>query len=266
MSDAPPALKRRVRDFWERNPCGSTLTDSSPGTAQFYADVERRRDRAEPFIPAYADFDGSTGKRVLEIGVGLGTDFVRFARAGAQVTGVDLTPRSIELVQRRLELEGLDGEVLVADGERLPFPDGSFDHVYSWGVLHHTPDTEQAVREAMRVTRPGGTLCVMLYGRRSWAALGAWIRHGLFRGRPFKTISEVLAKEMESEGTKGYTQRELRHMFGALEELEVQSVVTPYDRRYFGPLTGIAGNRFGWFRVIRGRRPEEGKAGGPERK
>lgn len=255
------AAKRRIRDFWQRDPCGSTLTEAPPGTPKFYADVEHRRYAAEPFIAEYADFNGSLGKSVLEIGVGLGTDFVQFARAGARVTGVDLTPRSVELVQKRLELEGLHGDVLVADAESLPFADASFDRVYSWGVLHHTPNTERAVSEAMRVARPGGELCVMLYGRRSWAAAGAWVREAVLGGRPFKTISQVLAERVESEGTKAYTQRELHDMFEGLEGLRIESVVTVYDRRYAGPLTALTGDRFGWFRVIRGRRPDAGDVG-----
>lgn len=257
MSEGPSDVKRRVRDFWQREPCGSTLTDLEPGSPEFFAEAERARYSAEPFIPEYADFAGAAGKSILEIGVGLGTDFIGFARAGARMTGIDLTPRAVELVRRRLQIEELEAEVLVADAERLPFADGSFDRVYSWGVLHHTPDTSTAVREAIRVTRPGGELCVMLYGRRSWAAAGAWVRSALLRGRPLKSISQVLAESIESEGTKGYTQRQLREMFGGLEDLRVESVVTMYDKRYFGPLTTITGNRFGWFRVIRGRRRRE---------
>lgn len=250
-------MKRRVRDFWQRAPCGSTLTSLEPGTPEFFVEVERARYSAEPFIPKYADFPGAAGKTVLEIGVGLGTDFISFARAGARMTGIDITPRAVELVCRRLQLEGLEARVLVADAERLPFADGSFDRVYSWGVLHHTPNTAAAVREAVRVTRPGGELCMMLYGRRSWAAAGAWLRSALRQRRPFRSISQVLADSVESEGTKGYTQRELHEMFRELQDLRVESVVTVYDKRYFGPLTAITGNRFGWFRVIRGRRPEE---------
>jgi ubiquinone/menaquinone biosynthesis C-methylase UbiE len=246
-----------VRDFWQREPCGSTLTYLEPGSPEFFGEAERARYSAEPFIPEYADFAGAADESVLEIGVGLGTDFIRFARAGARMTGIDITPRAVELVRRRLEIERLEAQVLVADAERLPFADGSFDRVYSWGVLHHTPDTAAAVREAIRVTRPGGELCMMLYGRRSWAAAGAWLRSALWQRRPFKSISRVLAENIESEGTKGYTQKELYEMFRGLEDLRVESVVTVYDKRYFGPLTAITGNRFGWFRVIRGRRPAE---------
>jgi SAM-dependent methyltransferase len=247
-------LKAAVRDFWEARPCGSSHATAPEGTGEYFAQVERRRYELEPFIPRFADFAAADGRRVLEIGVGLGTDLVRFARAGARVTGVDLTEHSIELARRRLALEGHAGELLRADAERLPFADGSFDVVYSWGALHHTPDTSRAVQEAVRVLAPGGRLCAMLYGRRSWVGLGVWARHALLRGRPRRTVADVLAHHMESPGTKAYTRRELRTLFAGLDDVTIEHVGTPYDRRVAGPLAAATGRWMGWFMVIRGRR------------
>ena len=194
-----------MRDFWEEEPCGSEHAGAPEGSPEFFAEVERTRNELDPYITRFADFEGAKGKRFLEIGVGLGTDFIRFVRAGAIATGVDLTEHAVQLVRRRLELEGLQGEVVVADAETLPFEDGSFDRIYSWGVLHHTPDTGRAVREAIRVTKPGGQVCVMLYARHSWVAYGMWVRHALLAGKPFRSLAAVLSAHMESEGTKGYT-------------------------------------------------------------
>lgn len=253
-STGPVEQKERVRSFWESEPCGWAHADAPEGTKEFFDQVERKREELEPYIARFADFAGARGKRLLEIGVGLGTDFVRFARAGADATGVDLTERAVELVRRRLELEGLSGEVLVADAERLPFADESFDRVYSWGVLHHTPDTARAVGEAIRVLRPGGTLCVMLYARRSWVAFGFWVRHALLAGRPWRSVGHVLAAHMESEGTKAFTKRELRAMFRGLDELRIDKVLTPYDRQIAGPLARLTGRSFGWNLVVSGRK------------
>ena len=255
MSASDEALKQDVRTFWEREPCGSSLAEAAEGTPDFFAEVERSRADLEPFIADYADFEGTAGSRMLEIGVGLGTDLVRFARAGARVTGVDLTEHSVRLVRRRLELEGLEGDVRVADAEALPFEDGAFDKVYSWGVLHHTPDSGRAILEALRVLRPGGEVCIMLYARRSWVAWGMWVRHGPLSGRPFRGVSDVLAHHMESQGTKAYTVRELRLAFAPLEDLRVEHVGTPYDRRFSGPLAALTGRLLGWFLVVRGRKP-----------
>ncbi len=95
----------------------------------------------------------------------------------------------------------------------------------------------------------------MLYARRSWVAWGMWARHGPLAGKPLRSVSDVLAHHMESEGTKGYTVRELRRAFAGLEELRVEHVGTPYDRRFAGPLAGLTGRWLGWFLVVRGRKP-----------
>ena len=251
---APEETKSRVRAFWEDEPCGSVHGSAPEGTKKYFDEIERRRYELEPFIAEMADFAGSKGKSVLEIGVGLGTDFVQFARAGAKVTGIDLTEHGVELVRRRLALEGLEGDVRVADAESLPFEDESFDKVYSWGVLHHTPATEQAVREALRVLRPGGEACVMLYSRHSWVAYKLWVRFALLERRPTRSLADVLAHHMESEGTRGFTKDDLHKMFEGLEERRIEKVATPYDRRWLGPVAGMTGRWLGWFHVIRGRK------------
>ena len=246
--------KAHVRQFWDAEPCGDKHAQAGQGTPEYFAEVDRARDRLEPFIARYADFAGTAGQRVLEIGVGLGTDFARFARAGADVTGVDLTERGVALTRRRLELEGLSGQVEVADAEDLPFPDASFDVVYSWGVIHHTSDPPRAAAEAVRVLKPGGRLCAMLYARRSWFAWGVWARHALVRGRPFRSVSSVLSAHLESPGTRAYTPQELSDMFGSLDRVRIDRVGTPYDRRVAGPLARATGARLGWFLVVRGVR------------
>jgi ubiquinone/menaquinone biosynthesis C-methylase UbiE len=256
MAIAAQQEKARVQAFWEAEPCGVAHGDAPEGTPEFFAQVERKRLELEPFIARYADFPMTRGQRVLEVGVGAGTDFVRFVRAGAQATGVDLTDHAIQLVRQRLDNEGLQAQLQQADAEALPFEDGAFDRVYSWGVLHHTPDTTRAVREALRVLAPGGRICVMLYARHSWVAYGLWAKHGLLKARPTRSLADVLAHHMESEGTKGFTARELRAMFAGLEDLRIEKVSTPYDRAWAGPLAALTGNHLGWFAVTRGRKPE----------
>jgi SAM-dependent methyltransferase len=216
--------------------------------------VERERYRLEPFIPEFAQFERWHGRDVLEIGVGLGTDFARFVRAGARATGLDLTQAAVDAVRRRLELEGLSAEVLMADAEALPFEDASFDLVWSYGVLHHTPDPRSALDGIHRVLRPGGEARVMLYSRHSWLAFGAWVRWGLLRGKPWLSISRVLAENLESPGTKAYTEPEIRELFSDFAAVDVQRYVTPYDRRVAGPLADLAGRSFGWFFAITARR------------
>jgi ubiquinone/menaquinone biosynthesis C-methylase UbiE len=254
LAPAPVEQKDRVKSFWEEEPCGVVHAEAPEGTREFFAQIERTRNELEPFIPEFADFAGAEGKVVLEIGVGAGTDFIRFVRAGAVATGVDLTEHAVELVRRRVELEGFRAELLTADAEALPFEDATFDRVYSWGVLHHTPDTERSVQEAIRVLRPGGDICVMLYARHSWVAYGLWVRHALLAGKPRRSLADVLSTHMESEGTKGFTKSELREIFAGLQDLRIDKIGTAYDRQISRGLSRLTGDRFGWFLVARGRK------------
>jgi SAM-dependent methyltransferase len=121
-------------------------------------------------------------------------------------------------------------------------------------VLHHSPDTRRTVREAIRVLRPGGRMCVMLYARHSWVTYGMWVRHALLAGRPWRSLADVLGAHMESPGTTGYTAGELRAVFAGLEDVRIDQVSTSYDRQMVGPLARVTGDRLGWNLVVRGRR------------
>ncbi len=250
-------VKSQVRSFWNRTPCGSWDATAPEGTREYYEQIEARRYELEPFIRRYADFESTRGLSVLEIGVGLGTDHAQFARAGAELNGVDLTERSIELTAARFRLEGLESSLQVADAESLPFADATFDVVYSWGVLHHSPDTRHAIAEAVRVLRPGGRICVMVYSRHAWVPYGLWVRHGPLSRRPFRSLRDVLFNHMESLGTKGYTKGELRRMLRAagIVRPQIDKVATPYDIEYAGGVARMTGRQLGFFMVARGVRP-----------
>jgi SAM-dependent methyltransferase len=244
------AQKQLVREYWEEQPCGSDAARSEYGSASFFDEIEAHRYRTEPFILGFANFACWRGKRVLEIGTGSATDFVNFARAGAIATGIDLTAAAVDLARQRLALEDLAGEVRVADAEKLPFADASFDLVYSWGVLHHTPDTPAALAEVRRVLAPGGVARIMLYGRYSWTSLRIWIQHALLKGRPFRSFTDVWANDMESVGTKAYKLAEVRELFADFDDVAIRRFRTPYDDRGFGPLARLTGDRFGCFVAI----------------
>lgn len=251
MSVSDGTTKELVREYWEANPCGSADGDGAPtGTHAYFTAVEEHRWQAEPFIPAFAQFWRWSGRRILELGIGQGTDFIQFVRAGSHCTGVDLTQAAIDLVSQRLTHERLTAELVLADAEALPFADATFDLVYSWGVLHHTPDTARAVSEARRVLEPGGEARIMLYNRRSWTALWCWIRYAVLGGHPLQSFTDVIAEHMESPGTKAYTLTELRTLFANWSEVHVTRWLTPYDCRVVPPLVRALGNRFGWFTGI----------------
>lgn len=256
-------LKEAVRRFWDERPCGTgDVAGVAEGSAEFFDALDARRYLLEGFIERYARFADQAGRRVLEIGCGAGGDLLRFARAGARVTGVDLSPHSIALARRRFELVGLPADLRVADAEALPFPDGRFDLVYSWGVLHHTPDTPCALAEAARVLAPGGRACIMLYHRHSLFALQAWLRYAFGRGHPGRSVADVLAAHVESPGTKAYTRKEAARLLVAagFAKPVVEPVLTPWDcrigRRRFLPgwCRRILPEGLGWFLVLRAER------------
>src|SRR5438045_2539951 len=140
--------KHRAREQWREDPAGAVYGSKHEfGTREFFDEVERHRyQEYAPWMPEVMGFNDFAGQQLLEVGCGMGTDLLQFARGGAKVTGVDLTPRSIEISRHHLSLDGQTGQFAIADCERVPFEDGSFDVAYSNGVLHHTADTAGAVR------------------------------------------------------------------------------------------------------------------------
>ena len=225
--------KQRAREQWSKDPAGAVYgKQHEVGTREFFDEVERHRyQEYAPWMPEVMGFDQFAGKRLLEVGCGMGTDLLQFARSGAKVTGVDLTPRSIEISRRHLSLYGERGDFANADCERLPFADESFDVVYSNGVLHHTPDTAGAVREIHRVLRPGGLARVMLYDRGSWAYWSQVIlRYGILRAEFLRGNSpaDIMSKYVEfNQGggrplVRAYSRREARELFSMFRQVKLQ--------------------------------------------
>ncbi len=225
--------KRRAREQWGQDPCGAVHgREHEFGTREFFDAVERHRyTEYAPWMPSVMGFNDFAGARLLEVGCGMGSDLLQFARGGAKCTGVDLTPRSVEISRHRFEVYGERGNFLLSDGERLPFKDESFDVVYSNGVLHHTPDTAGAVREVHRVLKPGGTAKVMLYHKNSLAYWGEIIlRHGVVGGELVRghTPEEIMSRRVEySEHdarplVKVYTQKQSRKLFEMFTEVKTE--------------------------------------------
>jgi SAM-dependent methyltransferase len=236
--DGAGALKSAVGEFWEQASCGEVYAEGGSERERFEAQA-RSRYAMEPFIFPFARFAEGAGKDVLEIGVGMGADHVEWAKAGPRsLTGVDLTRRAVELTTARLALYGLASEVRTADAEHLPVPDASFDLVYSWGVLHHTPDTPRAIREVWRVLRPGGTARVMVYNRHSLVGYMLWARYALLRGRPLTGLDRVYAEHLESPGTKAYTPAGVRRLFQGFSRVTTSVELSNGDL-----LEGEAGQR-----------------------
>ena len=235
--DAPRGDLQQVRDFWEATPCGEVYARGQSPRERLEAQA-RARYALEPYIRGFARFEDGRGKDVLELGVGMGADHLEWAQASPRsLTGVDLTGQAIAFTRERLGLYGLPSRLLVTDAEHLPFLDASFDLVYSWGVIHHSPDTPAAVREIARVLRPGGQARVMIYQRRSLVGLMLWLRYGLL-ARPARSLDEIYAEHLESPGTKAYSLAQAHEMFAGFSDVRVTSELGPGDL-----LLGAAGQR-----------------------
>ncbi|MGH9522404.1 MAG: class I SAM-dependent methyltransferase [Terriglobales bacterium] len=214
MSDDNAQLKGRIKEHWEGEVCGSRYGSDYEGDRRRYFDeIERTRYEQDYMLRDFAKFETARGKKVLEVGLGTGTDFIQWARNGAEAYGRDLTQASVKLVTERLSLEGLHADVAQGDAEALQFPDNFFDVFYSWGVLMATPNTEKAIAEAHRVLKPGGSFKIMLYHSRAVATFLVWMVTGPMR---FRWISPRAAyfENVESPGMKVYSVEEARAMVG----------------------------------------------------
>lgn len=260
ISDIASTAKARAVEQWTADPAGAHLAAGhAQETVEFYREAERGRYELYPWLRGYLTPKHWKGRRTLEIGVGLGTDHLSLYRAGASLVGVDLTPASVEHTQRRFAFEGAVSDLCVADAERLPFPDGSFDGVYSFGVLHHAPNMRLAVAEIHRVLRPGGLAVVGLYNRHSY--FHAWRLLRYFGSGEWRR-SRVEAMRANFEHGAGSplvilsSRREVQTMFGAFTSVvlsarhlptnRLRAAVRPAADRALGPIE----RRVGWYWMV----------------
>jgi SAM-dependent methyltransferase len=161
-----------VRDYWNRRPCNIRHSQAEIGSKEYFDQVEARKYMVEPHILAFADFARWEGKRVLEIGCGLGTDATNFARAGADYTGLELSSASLELTKKRFAIFGLNGTFYLGNAEELNdiIPSQKFDLIYSFGVIHHTPNPDRVIEAAKNYLHAGSEFRLMLYAKHSWKA------------------------------------------------------------------------------------------------
>ena len=161
-------IEDKIRRYWNTQPCNVKHGQSDIGTPEFFREVSERRYRVEPHIAEFAGFHLWAGKRVLEIGCGIGSDAEEFAKAGAEYVGIDLSEQSIALSQNRFKVLELEGEFYVKDASKTFADLGQFDLVYSYGVIHHFPGIDIIIDNVKEVLVPGGEFRFMVYARNSW--------------------------------------------------------------------------------------------------
>ncbi len=218
-----------VRAYWERHIHDLQITSHPAGSRGFFADLAEYHFEKLHHLLRLVPFEAFKGRRVLEVGCGTGVDLARFARGGAIVTGVDLTLSAIELARANFSQQGLAGEFHVADGERLPFADDTFDLVYAHGVVQYTPDPARLVSELRRVLKPGGEAIVQVYNRVSWLNL----------------LSKVMKVGLEHEDAPvllKFSMSEFRRLLVAFSDVRIVPERFPVHSRLHGGWKGAVYN------------------------
>ncbi len=205
---ASSALSAEVRQYWNAHIHDLAIATQPVGSAAFFRELADYRYDKLHYLPQVVDFTAYKGKQLLEVGCGVGLDLVRFARAGAIVTGVDLAEVSIDLARRNFAQEELAADLRIMDGENLQFEDASFDVAYAHGVLQYTADAQKMINELHRVLRPGGEAIMMVYNKVSWLNL----------------LSKVMKVELEHEDApmlQLYSIKQFRAMLKPFSEVRI---------------------------------------------
>jgi SAM-dependent methyltransferase len=219
-----------IQRYWNERIHDLEMTEHPVGTREFFDDLEDYRFDKLHYLPQLVDFAAYRGRALLEVGCGIGTDLLRFARNGALVTGVDLSSTAIELARRNFELHGATAvDLRVANGEALPFETGSFDVVYGHGVVQYTSDARRLIGECHRVLKPGGEAIFMVYNRISW----------------LNALSKLMKVQLEHEDapvlTK-YSAGEFRQLLAPFAEVRLVPERFPVKSRLHKGWKGVAFN------------------------
>ena len=227
-----------VKEFWNSESCGEryAIGDSA---ADFYTSETHQRYILEPYIKDFAKFDEFFNIDVLEIGVGMGSDHSQIAQSQpASLTGIDLTERAVSHTKKRFDALNLVSNLKTDNAENLSFKNESFDAVYSWGVLHHSPNTQKCFDELWRVLKPNGSAKVMVYYKYSPIGWMLWLRYGLFKLKPLTSLEDIYSKYLESPGTKAYSISEAKALCEKFSSTEYKIQLCHGDL-----LLGDVGNR-----------------------
>lgn len=208
---------QQVKDYWDRRPCNLLHSPKSVGTKEYFDEVEARKYFVESHIPRFAQFEKYRNKKVLEIGCGIGTDTISFARYGASVTAIDLSEKSLAIARERARVYGLEDRICfhLGSAEELSaiVPIEPYDLIYSFGVIHHTPHPDRVLQQIQHYSRKGTKIKIMVYHRRSWKVFSVLMSYG--KGQ-FWRLAEVIARHSEAQTgcpiTYTYTQQEARDL------------------------------------------------------
>jgi len=257
--NSDPALNA-VRNYWDSYVTNLQIPGHQWGSAGFFKEIKKSHDPAYALSTKLLDLPSFKDKSILEVGCGMGLDVVEYARHGARVTAIDLSPRSVELTGRYLNHCGLEAAVQAADAEELPFEDETFDLVVARGVLMYTPQPRRAIDEIHRVLRPGGEMLAILHNRHSWFAILA-----------MTSGTHLYDETQDPPINRLHTRRQARRLFGDFDRLRIthEKFPAPTGRRHgffagvynalFVPLTAILPGALikplGYYLILQGVKP-----------
>lgn len=191
---------KQVEQYWDKRPCNIRHSPKPIGTIEYFKDVETRRYFVEPHIGQFAQFRHWRGKRILEIGCGIGTDTINFARAGAKVTAIELSQESLKIAKQQAKVFGLQKQIAFYHGDaehlRNFVPASAYDLIYAVGVIHHTPHPKKVIEQMSSYVKPGTVIKLMVYYRYSFKALWILLTHGYGQ---FWRLNELVARHSEAQ-------------------------------------------------------------------
>jgi len=224
------SLSQRVRAYWDTHIHDLAITPHAPGTPGFFADLDQYHFEKLHHLHRLVEFTGAPGRRVLDVGCGTGVDLVHFARGGAHAAGIDVSESAVRLAARNLAHQGLRAQLIVGDGEALPFPDASFDYVFAHGVVQYTSRDGAFIDECRRILRPGGNAFFQVYNRNSWL-------------NALSSLMKVDLEHADAPVLRTYTHRSFRDLLDSFSRVRLITERFPVKSRLHGGWKGAIFNR-----------------------
>jgi 2-polyprenyl-3-methyl-5-hydroxy-6-metoxy-1,4-benzoquinol methylase len=221
-----------VKKFWNDRPCNIRHSKKEVGTIEYFEEVERRRYTVEPHILEFANFKDCNNKKILEIGCGIGTDTIMFAKNGGKVTAIDISEKSVEITKKRFEVYGKEADIIAGNAEDLSkyIEPQTFDLIYSFGVIHHTPNPSAIIDEIKKFCDSETLIKLMFYSKFSWKAIEFFIVHSWkFWFNYKKTIQYFAEAQLDCPIAEVYSLKELKNLFKEFDIIEIKKdYIFPY--------------------------------------
>lgn len=226
-----------VKKYWNDRPCNIKHSDNPIGHIEYFDEVEKRKYFVEPHIVNFAEFDKWKNKKVLEIGCGIGTDSINFTRAGAELTCVELSEKSLEICKKRFQVYGLNARFILANAENIGelLQGEKFDLIYSFGVIHHTPYPEKIIKSIKNLCDDNTTIKIMLYSLISYKSLEAWIKYGYKFNFNFRKCIQYYAEAQSNCPVAfAYSKNDLLKLFSEYNISKLTKThIFPYNIKYY---------------------------------